>query len=108
MEILIRVKKFFDYSQNNSGGGFDMDDAKGICETVIVEAENAEDADRHAEEIGLYFNGCASGLNCSCCGDRWRAKAGRWSGYQKRPSPQRLRNAKPFVQTYWRKHELVR
>ena len=87
MEILIRVKKFFDYSQNNSGGGFDMDDAKGICETVIIEAENAEDADRRAEEIGLYFNGCASGVDCPCCGNRWSAQNTSWRNEEGDPVP---------------------
>src|SRR5579863_9923263 len=63
--------KFFEYSQNNSGGHFDIDDAAGIGVYVIIEAENNVDADRKAQDIGLYFNGCDDEIDCSCCGDRW-------------------------------------
>lgn len=62
---------FYTYNQNNSGGRFDVDVEKGISHYVIVEARNAEDADFKAERIGLYFNGCDDGRDCSCCGDRW-------------------------------------
>lgn len=59
---------FFDYRQNNSGGEFDVDEKAGISVTVIVEADNAEDADSRAKKIGLYFDGAG---DCPCCGDRW-------------------------------------
>lgn len=59
---------FFTYSQNNSGGTFDIDHSSGITVYVIVEADSASDADRRAERIGLYFDGAG---DCSCCGDRW-------------------------------------
>jgi hypothetical protein len=57
---------FFDFNQNNSGGSFHKPAIH-----VIIEATSAEDANNRAEEHGLYFNGCDSGLDCSCCGDRW-------------------------------------
>ena len=60
---------FFTYDQNNSGGFF--------CEPahhVIVEADDAEQADRIAEEHGVYFDGCMTGNDCSCCGDRWTSQ----------------------------------
>lgn len=63
--------KFYTYSQNNSGGGFDVDEKAGICEYVIIEATSPDDADSRAENIGLYFDGCGDGRDCSCCGDRW-------------------------------------
>lgn len=63
--------KFYTYHQNNSGGSFNKNPNKGIDEYVIVEAESASDADDRAESIGLYFNGCNEGIDCSCCGDRW-------------------------------------
>jgi hypothetical protein len=63
--------KFFTFSQNNSGGGFHFNDAAGIANYVIVEAESAEAACAKAEAIGLYFDGCASNRDCDCCGDRW-------------------------------------
>lgn len=63
--------KFYTYSQNNSGGSFTISEKDGICEYVIIEAANASQANARAEEIGLYFNGCEDGYDCSCCGDRW-------------------------------------
>lgn len=67
---------FYMYRQNNSGGSFDVDAESGISVVVIIEAPNAEFADLRAEYIGLYFNGCESGRDCSCCGDRWSAQWG--------------------------------
>ena len=63
--------KFFTFSQNNSGGSFDHDDQDGIGLAVIIEAQNSDHACDRAERIGLYFNGCADGRDCPCCGDRW-------------------------------------
>lgn len=57
---------YFEYHQNNSGGVF-----RGPAITVIVKAKNAEKANKKAKEVGLYFNGCRKGIDCSCCGDRW-------------------------------------
>ncbi len=63
--------KFYTYNQNNSGGSFCNDDKAGISEYVCIEALNAQDANNRAEGIGIYFDGCDSGMDCSCCGDRW-------------------------------------
>lgn len=63
--------KFFEYGQNNSGGSFDIDDGRGIGVKVWIEAFSADDADRRAEAIGIYFDGCSKGMDCDCCGDRW-------------------------------------
>ena len=62
---------FYHFSQNNSGGGFDYDPERGITHHVVIEADSAEEANRKAVYIGLYFNGCDDGIDCSCCGDRW-------------------------------------
>lgn len=60
------------FSQNNSGGRFDVDDKGGIAEYVIVEAGSADEANDRAEGLGLYFNGTDDGgPDCPCCGDRW-------------------------------------
>ena len=57
---------FYTYRQNNSGGRF-----IGPALYVIVEANSSNVAMAIAEEIGVYFNGCETGEDCSCCGDRW-------------------------------------
>ena len=65
------MTKWFGFKQNNSGGSFDHDPESGIGYAIYVEADDAEHANYRAKRIGLYFNGCASGRDCSCCGDRW-------------------------------------
>jgi hypothetical protein len=60
---------FYTFSQNNSGGTFDVNNR--VCEYVIVEADSAKDANERAENVGVYFNGCDTGADCECCGDRW-------------------------------------
>ncbi|MEU7243398.1 DUF7296 family protein [Streptomyces sparsogenes] len=62
---------FFTFTQNNSYGAFDFDEARGITEYVIVEADTADEANERAEGIGLYFDGVG---DCPCCGDRWYAQ----------------------------------
>jgi hypothetical protein len=62
--------RFYEFSQNNSGGSFDIDDK--LCGCILIEAKDAEDANIIAESIGIYFDGCDSGIDCSCCGDRWQ------------------------------------
>jgi len=57
---------FFTYSQTTSGGVF-----CGPAKYVIIEAPSANVADAIAEDNGLYFDGCATGMDCPCCGDRW-------------------------------------
>lgn len=71
--------KFFTFSQNNSGGRFEHDKEAGIGHFVIVEALNSKDACDRAESIGLYFNGCDTGQDCECCGDRWYEPYGEGS-----------------------------
>jgi len=61
---------FFTYNQNNSGGGFAYDEKRGISHYVIIEADDAVEANDKAEGIGLYFDGDG---DCPCCGDRWCA-----------------------------------
>lgn len=62
---------WFHYAQNNSGGSFDYCEKEGITHHVVIEAENSDMADQRAQYIGIYFNGCDDGRDCSCCGDRW-------------------------------------
>src|SRR5688572_2492456 len=68
---------FFWYRQNNSGGSFRWNHDAGITVNVIIEADSPREADVKAEQIGLYFDGVNAGLDCSCCGDRWRREAWR-------------------------------
>lgn len=62
---------FFEFHQNNSGGSFDHDAKRGIGHLVVVEADDALHANYRAERAGIYFDGCATGGDCPCCGDRW-------------------------------------
>jgi len=68
---------FYTFDQNNSGGSWDYDAARGITHRVIVEADSPDEANDRAEAIGLYFNGVAAERDCECCGDRWSPM---WSG----------------------------
>lgn len=61
---------FFHYRQNNSGGQFVRDN--DVDKHVIIEADDAMHADVRARDIGIYFDGVYEGLDCNCCGDRWR------------------------------------
>jgi hypothetical protein len=63
--------KIYHFRQNNSGGQFDIDKEKGIGPDVIVCAVSANQAVSYAKSIGIYFDGCATGQDCDCCGDRW-------------------------------------
>lgn len=60
---------FYCFKQNNSGGMFDEND--NVCENVIIEAHTPEEANKLADNVGIYFDGCSTGQDCSCCGDRW-------------------------------------
>ena len=63
--------QFYHFRQNNSGGDFTIDDIIGIGPHVYIQANSVEEAMERAEKLGIYFNGCDSGRDCSCCGDRW-------------------------------------
>lgn len=63
--------KWFHFRQKNSGGSFEFNADEGITVHVIVEAVDADHANARAKHIGLYFDGCSIGADCSCCGDRW-------------------------------------
>ncbi len=61
------------YSQNNSGGSFDSDGGSATW----IWAQSASQADHIAERNGIYFDGCRSGSDCPCCGDRWYPARGK-------------------------------
>lgn len=63
--------KFWEFNQTNSGGSFDIVDARGIGPSVWIEAFDRANAINRALAIGIYFNGCSDGRDCECCGDRW-------------------------------------
>lgn len=65
------MTKFFTFSQNNSFGRFEVNEEKGVGHYIIIEARDAEAANKKALALGLYFNGVAEGEDCGCCGDRW-------------------------------------
>lgn len=79
--------KRFTYRQNNSGGVYDFPKWTGPADMggvfaasdwqdeqvdVWVMADSAAQADQRIQDwAGVYFDGCASGQDCDCCGDRW-------------------------------------
>jgi hypothetical protein len=75
--VLIRMKDrreskqtfFFEFSQNNSGGHWDVNDK--LTHRLYIESHSEKEATRFAEDLGVYFNGCEDGMDCECCGDRW-------------------------------------
>jgi hypothetical protein len=60
---------FYTFSQNNSGGSFEINDR--LNEYVIIEAKSAAIANKIAKQIGIYFDGIKKKLDCECCGNRW-------------------------------------
>jgi hypothetical protein len=82
------MSKFFELTQNNSGGSFDVTDK--VCHRIIIEANSSEEADSIAEDLGVYWNGVEEGMDCSCCGDRWYGSNEidldrintKWNGYE--------------------------
>lgn len=62
---------FYSFRQNNSGGSWHG------SQEIIVEATSAAQANDLASRFGIYFDGCDSGRDCSCCGDRWHETSDR-------------------------------
>lgn len=57
--------KFYEYDQNNSGGFWKLP-----AISVIIEASSPEEANKIAQENGVYFDDKWD--DCpSCCGSRW-------------------------------------
>ncbi len=56
--------KFYEFSQNNSGGFFDVDG--NVCNRVIIEAMS----ETHAKYLFTPMIKNQS-YSCNCCGDRW-------------------------------------
>ena len=61
--------RYFHFSQNNSGGSFDINDT--VAHHVFIQAKSSGEANRLAQDVGIYFDGCSTGQDCHCCGDRW-------------------------------------
>jgi len=60
---------FYTFNQNNSGGSFVRD--SDVDHYVVIEGRSISEVIERAKEVGIYFNGCDEGYDCSCCGDRW-------------------------------------
>jgi len=60
-----RPVKFYTYDQNNSGGYFIINNA--VCEYLIIEANNVDEADHIMREITYDYSNY-----CECCGERWQ------------------------------------
>lgn len=59
--------KFYRFRQSNPGGWRDYN----FPLYMLVEAKSPTEANRIAEEHGVYFDGRATGRDCSCCNSRW-------------------------------------
>lgn len=60
---------FYMWNQNNSGGGFDVDE--NVSHRVVIEADTYEQAEAKAFDFGIYYDGVLKEIDCDCCGDRW-------------------------------------
>jgi hypothetical protein len=67
--MTMKETKFYEITQNNSGGSFVTDDK--LCHRMFIEAESYKEAVRKAEDMGCYWDGVEDGMDCPCCGDRW-------------------------------------
>ena len=81
--------KFYEISQNNTGGSFVTDNK--LCHRLFIEAESEKEAISKAEDLGCYWNGVDEGQDCPCCGDRWYPSGHsvdledmnkKWGGYE--------------------------
>lgn len=63
------MTKFYTFSQNNSGGYFVVDENAGVAEYLIIEANDAKEANEKLSEIGKNVDGFWN--YCECCGERW-------------------------------------
>jgi len=64
---------WYHFRQNNSGGSFIGP------ESIHIEAKTSLEANNIAVTVGVYFNGVEDGIDCDCCGDRWRS-VDEWDG----------------------------
>jgi hypothetical protein len=67
---------FFQFTQNNSGG-FTV----GDYEYLLIEADTIQQANSFAILNGAYFDGVDKGMDCDCCGDRWKRVESYHSSY---------------------------
>src|SRR3990167_7584500 len=58
--------KFYEFSQNNSGGSFVVDE--NLCHRLFIEADTKNIAKEKMLDLGAYFDGEG---DCECCGNRW-------------------------------------
>lgn len=88
VRTIIMETKFYEVSQNNSGGSFDVNEK--VCHRLFIEAKSEEEATSIAEDLGCYWNGVSEGMDCPCCGDRWYGvdevnlndMNTKWNGYE--------------------------
>jgi len=62
---------YYVFNQSPQGDWQPVLQHDAITFAVNVQADNAEQANRIAEKIGVYFDGVKNEIDCPCCGDRW-------------------------------------
>jgi hypothetical protein len=95
----LKGSKFFQYRQNNSGGVFHI--GNGLDVVIVIEAIDHLHANAIAESKGLYFHGCSSGRDCSCCGDRWYEQYDNSDGYPKEFGDKNLKQMETEMKNGW-------
>lgn len=61
--------KWYEFTQNNSGGYFEVDE--NVCHRMLIEASSFDEVLEKAESLRCYWNGVSVGIDCPCCGDRY-------------------------------------
>ena len=69
----------YSFDQNNSGGYY----TKPAQNIIVKDARDEKHAIEIAIGAGMYFNGVADGVDCSCCGDRWYGMAKEYGDINK-------------------------
>lgn len=96
---MAKQTRFFEFTQNNSGGFYTFADG-AYSRFVVIEAPNAKTASALAVGLGLYWDGVDKGRDCDCCGDRWFEP---WDGKEGDEKPSHYGDPIHEMKTYtWR------
>jgi hypothetical protein len=72
---------YYLYRQYPSGG--DYETTSTVAPIVVIQSHDPIKANFFAQTKGIYFDGIAKGLDCTCCDDRWTALSEDSKGHPK-------------------------